>query len=119
MSQGLFTKLHKDRDFVVMIDPIQVAPDHNLFLPNLILHRSFLAMDVQVPAVQGAREWLGGSPAFEPAQARATHLQSASAWPRPNSSEPGGLHSGWPGVLQVRAPELERGRGAPVPACLR
>jgi hypothetical protein len=73
-SEGLHTKLHKDGAFLALSEAIQYTPDSKLLLPNLALHRRFLAMDAVCSNDSPLGEWTERSVPFLASLANATHL---------------------------------------------
>lgn len=67
-SEDLHTKLHRDLEYIALVDGVQRTPKGSYTLPTLIVHRSYLAADwpgpEEGPADRALAEWEGESPLF-------------------------------------------------------
>jgi hypothetical protein len=73
-SEGLHTKLHKDGNFLALSKTVQHTPTRKLLLPNLALHRSFMAMEAVCSSEAPLEAWTERSVPFLAAFANPRHL---------------------------------------------
>lgn len=70
------TKLHHEKSFIALINPVQFIHSGQQLVPTLAIHRSFISMTAQLPSREASTEWVSSSVPFHASMAEQRYLLS-------------------------------------------